>query len=80
MNSDIAARGAVDESTAVAFAAHLEQFAAQLTGRETTILRALLYDAMGPWERLAARPVHEILRPEEADLTEQLVEQARRGA
>jgi hypothetical protein len=78
MGTDIFARSGVDEATSAAFVDHLEQLARQLSSHETAILTAVLHDAMGPWERLASRPVDEILLPDELELVERLVEQAHR--
>jgi hypothetical protein len=64
---------AIDAETAEAFTRKLELFEQGLSPRDQTILRAVLESAMGPWERAAARPVSEILEPEEAELLAELL-------
>ncbi|MFB7666492.1 hypothetical protein ACFC1R_21490 [Kitasatospora sp. NPDC056138] len=79
MNGDIVARTTIDDSTTDSFAAALDRFATGLSGPDHAILVAVLNAAMGPWERMAARPAQELLDPADAQLVERLVERARRG-
>jgi hypothetical protein len=72
VTAEIQAHASVDDATTEAFVASLQHFAGQLSPSETAILTAVLYDAMGPWQRLASRPAGELLSPDEAALVERL--------
>jgi hypothetical protein len=76
MHSDIVGRGEIDAATTDAFAAALDRFDAGLSSSDHAILVAVLNAAMGPWERMAARPAEDLLDPADAQLVERLVERA----
>ncbi|MGE7437785.1 MULTISPECIES: hypothetical protein [Kitasatospora] len=76
VNGDIVARREIDATAADSFVVALDRFAAELSCSEHDILVAVLNAAMGPWERMAARPAEELLDPSDAQLVERLVERA----
>ena len=70
---DIEIQSPFDDSVATSFACHLNLFARGLSNQQKTILKAILHDAMGPWERLNRTPVDQILNPDEAELLDLLL-------
>lgn len=77
MHDDTAGRGGVDDSAGGDFTTALSSFASGLSAADHAILVAALNAAMGPWERMAARPAEEFLAPQDAQLVERLAARAR---
>ncbi|MFI6150488.1 hypothetical protein [Streptomyces sp. NPDC051109] len=73
MHDDLGVHAVDDASPGDGFAVSLERFASALSPSEHTILIAALNAATEPWMRMAARPVEELLEPEEAQLLDHLV-------
>lgn len=63
---------AIEPETAEAFTRKLELFEQHLSLRDRAILLSLLQAAMDPWARAAARPISDVLDPEEAALLAEL--------
>ncbi|MGW4759538.1 hypothetical protein [Streptomyces chartreusis] len=76
MRDDTADRSGLDHPTGGDFATALSGFASGLSPAEHAILVAALNAAMGPWERMAARPAEELLDPRDARLVERLAERS----
>ncbi|MFG3266193.1 hypothetical protein [Streptomyces bobili] len=72
MHSNIGDRTPPDAPTSNSFGVSLQRFASGLSPSEHAILLAVLNTAMGPWQRMAARPADELLEPAEAQLLDRL--------
>ena len=76
MPSDTIDRGATHSPADDDFVAALRDFASELPASDHAILVAVLNAAMGPWERMAARPAEEFLDPAEVELVDRLAQRA----
>ncbi|MFG2343268.1 hypothetical protein [Streptomyces phaeochromogenes] len=73
MHNEFGDRTAIDAPAGDDFGVSLQRFASGLSPSEHAILVAVLNTAMGPWKRMAARPVEELLEPAEAQLVDRLM-------